>query len=102
MINISQDLIINLLTFLNVKDICNFISINKHFYDINSKNENYITNLLIENSKLSFYEFKNNNCFRYVKNNNTYVFSFCKKNNIFKSKKDAFIQARRSILNKVK
>ena len=102
MINIQEELILNLIKFLDIKDISNFNSINKHIYNINKRNENYITNLLIENSKFAFQEFENSNCFRYIKNNNSYVFSFCKKNNIFTSKKDAFIKARKSILNKVK
>lgn len=102
MINIPEDLILNLIKFLDVKDICKFNSVNKHIYNLNKTNDNYVTNLLIENSKFSFHEFENNNCFRYVKNNNSHVFSFCKKNNIFTSKRDAFIKARKNILNKIK
>ena len=100
MINIPEDLILNLIKFLDVKAICNFNSVNKHIYNINKTNNIYVTNLLIENSKFSFHEFENNNCFRYVKNNNSHVFSFCKNKNLFTSKKDYFIKARKSILKK--
>lgn len=101
MINIPEELILNLIKFLDVEDICNFNSVNKNINNIYKRNENYITNLLVANSKFSFHEFENNNCFRYVKNSNTFVFSFCKKNNIFRSKRDVFIIARKSILSKM-
>ena len=101
MINIPEEIILNITNFLDVKDICRFISLNKYFYNVSKRNSDYITNILIKNSILSYYEFENNNSFRYIKNNNSYVFSFCKKNNIFTSKRDAFIKARKNILNKI-
>jgi len=101
MINIHQDLILNIQSFLDVKDICNLSLLNKRFRRIHNSYEKYITEIMIKNSRLSYYEFTNDNCFRYNHNGNSHVFSFCKKNKIFNSKKEAFIVARRLIMNKI-
>ena len=90
MINIPEELILNLIKFLDVEDICNFNSVNKNINNIYKRNENYITNLLVTNSKFSFHEFENNNCFRYVKIVILLYFLFVKKI-IFLGQKEMFL-----------
>jgi hypothetical protein len=100
MINYQNEIVLTILSFLNVKDICSFTSVDKSLNKISKNYSELIADLMIKNSKFKYCEFKNDYSLRYVHNNNTYVFSYCKKSKIIKSKKEALIKFRENLIEK--